>query len=116
MKHRSVYIFIYVLLIFAFAERAGAQIICGTAGIDGPVNVSAAPGGSVAVNTYFPPLNNITLNAGSNSIALDAVPPTDPYGNSFGNIPIAIGDLLLIIQMQDAQINYNNSNINNSII
>src|SRR5690606_4986873 len=33
-----------------------------------------------------------------------------PYGNSFGNIPIAIGDLLLIIQMQDAQINYNNSN------
>src|SRR5215471_3024723 len=63
---------------------------CGTPGKDGA-------GGTLSgvVNTYFP--GNRTTAAGSTSIRLNA---------SVGaNVGIASGDLLLVIQMQDASIN-----------
>jgi hypothetical protein len=31
------------------------------------------------------------------------VPKIDAYGNDFGSVPISTGDLVLIIQMQDAE-------------
>lgn len=85
-------------IVFLFPVFLHAQI-CGTSGIDGPTsNVSP-------VNTYFPiPVDNdIDIPIGSKSIRLDGVPPDDiNYGNSYGNLSIRPGDLILIIQMQDA--------------
>ncbi|MCV9930505.1 hypothetical protein OIU83_22790, partial [Flavobacterium sp. LS1R49] len=77
--------------------------VCGTPGVDGPATVSSS------INTYFPIEGNITLNAGTQSIFLAKVPPTDAYNNNFGAIQISAGDLILIIQMQDATIDYNNN-------
>lgn len=76
--------------------------ICGTPGLDGAINISQS------VNTYFPVANQ-EASSGANSIVLLAVPPKDRYENNFGSIPIKKGDMLLIIQMQDAEINYSNS-------
>jgi len=77
--------------------------VCATAGADGTTNINSS------INTYFPPVLNTTLNAGSNTVVLSAVPPADTHGNTFGTVPIKAGDLLLIIQMQDAVIDYSNS-------
>lgn len=77
--------------------------VCATSGADGTTNINGS------VNTYFPPNGNITLAAGSNNINLTGVPATDAHGNSFGTAAIKTGDLLLIIQMQDAVIDFDNS-------
>jgi len=53
----------------------------------------------------------VTLVAGAQSVALGSVPPTDAHGNNFGSVPITAGDLLLIIQMQDATIDFSNSTL-----
>ena len=47
-------------------------------------------------NTYYPGLQ-ATVDAGSTSVAIDAA--------TYGTTPISAGDVLLIIQMQGAQIN-----------
>lgn len=98
---------VITLLYLLFCCSASAQI-CGTSGIDGP-STNANP-----VNTYYPvPLNkDVTLSIGSTFIFLDPVPLDDPnYGNSYGKIGIRAGDLILIIQMQDAIINFENNNL-----
>ena len=53
------------------------------------------------VNSYFPPAASTTLAAGSNSLTLGA--------SSGAGVAIAIGDLLLIMQMQAATINSANT-------
>ncbi|MBP7515303.1 MAG: hypothetical protein KA791_12190, partial [Flavobacteriales bacterium] len=83
----------------------GQVAVCGTPGFDGPVNVAQT------INTYFPASGTITLATGSTSAALAAVPAADAFGNNFGTIPIAAGDLLLIYQVQDADIDITNSNL-----
>lgn len=90
-----------LLIAVLLFQTANAQI-CGTPGLDGPANIS------ISINTYFPPLDELVLSAGSKKISLAAVPPDDPYGNNFGTKTINPGDLLLIIQMQDASLNYTN--------
>ncbi|HEY4334455.1 MAG TPA: hypothetical protein VGM89_01120, partial [Puia sp.] len=55
-------------------------------------------------NTYYP-ANQSSLTAGSSSISLGPVPA------GYGSTPIAKGDMLLIIQMQGAQIKSDNSNL-----
>ncbi len=92
-------------LLFAFFFIISKAQVCGTSGIDGP-STNTNP-----INTYFPISGNKTLSAGQSSILLEAVPATDPHGNNYGNIGIRPGDLILIIQMQDALINFNNSNL-----
>lgn len=52
-------------------------------------------------NTYFPGQQAI-VNAGSTSVVID--------GATYGTTPISAGDVLLIIQMQGAQINATNDN------
>ncbi|WP_428328558.1 gliding motility-associated C-terminal domain-containing protein [Mucilaginibacter sp.] len=87
--------------------------VCATAGADGPTNINGS------INSYFPPSGYLTLAAGGNTISLGAIPPTDTHGNSFGTVPIKAGDLLLIMQMQDATINFSNSTLyggNNSTL
>jgi uncharacterized repeat protein (TIGR01451 family) len=70
-------------------------LICATPGRDGA-------GGTISgvVNTYFAPAAG-TLAAGATSVVLGAGTGT--------TTPIAAGDLLLFIQMQDASINSNNT-------
>jgi hypothetical protein len=51
-------------------------------------------------NTYYPG-TTASLAAGATSIALDAA----GSGTDFGTTPIAVGDIVLVIQMQGAQIN-----------
>jgi hypothetical protein len=88
--------------IFLSVNKITAQV-CGVSGFDGPTNATSV------INTYYPPLPNSSLSIGSTSVQLSEVPSTDRYGNSFGNIPISAGDLLIIIQIQDGTINTSNS-------
>jgi uncharacterized repeat protein (TIGR01451 family) len=70
--------------------------VCGNPGKDGP-------GGTLSgvVNTYHPGTGS--ANAGTTTVTVGV-------SNTFGALtPIAVGDLLLVIQMQDASINSNNS-------
>ncbi|MEN2489095.1 HYR domain-containing protein, partial [Flavobacterium sp. B11] len=92
-----------LFILFATLPIVSFAQVCGTPGVDGPVAVSSS------VNTYYPITGNITLNAGAQSILLAGVPATDQYSNNFGITPISAGDLILIIQMQDATINYTNT-------
>ncbi|HVM70462.1 MAG TPA: hypothetical protein VMT91_01800, partial [Anaerolineales bacterium] len=70
--------------------------VCGTPGSDGP-NSSL----SGVVNTYYPGVAPETVNAGATSFTLGAA-------RSGGGAAIAAGDLLLVVQMQGADINSNN--------
>ncbi|WP_159690773.1 hypothetical protein, partial [Flavobacterium sp. 9R] len=91
-------------IFFLLSQLSSFGQVCGTPGADGPILISSS------INTYFPITTNISLAAGQKTVSLGAVPPTDPYGNSFGTLQINSGDLLLIIQMQDASINATNDN------
>jgi uncharacterized repeat protein (TIGR01451 family) len=76
-------------------------LVCATPGKDG-----AAPVFSVnpsIVNAYYPPAAAGTLAAGSTSLNLGAA------AAGGAQTAIAVGDLLLIIQIQDAAINFTNT-------
>lgn len=95
--------FVALILINVTTSKEGYTQVCSTPGIDGPT-VSTPP-----INTYYPPSGNVVLSSGSTSVLLGAVPGVDPFGNSYGNIEIRPGDLLLIIQIQGASINTSNN-------
>jgi len=92
---------LFVLLNLFLVNPVFSQ--CGTPGQDGPTT------GVAPVNSYFPINTNITLSPGDTFVVVGAVPAVDVYGNSFGATLISPGDLVLIIQMQDASINYTNT-------
>ncbi|MFI5110829.1 MAG: hypothetical protein ACHP78_18560, partial [Terriglobales bacterium] len=71
-------------------------LVCATPGKDGPGGVLSG-----MVNAYYPPSGNGTLAAGSTTVTLGA--------SSGAATPIAVGDLLLIMEMQDALINATNT-------
>jgi len=73
-------------------------LVCASPGRDGA-------GGTLSgiVNAYYPPVNTGTLAAASTSVALG------PAAAGGSQTAIAAGDLLLIIQMQDAAINSTNT-------
>lgn len=77
----------------AVVTSVHAAQLCAIPGKDGP----GAPSG--VINTYYP--GNASVSAGATSIPVGA-----PSGNTAALI--AAGDLLLIIQMQDADFNYTN--------
>lgn len=78
---------------FTAIKTASAATVCSTPGKDGP----GTPSG--VVNTYFP--GSASVSPGAMSITL---------GSSSGaSTAIAAGDLLLVIQMQDADINTANT-------
>ncbi|KIB00047.1 hypothetical protein OA93_04395, partial [Flavobacterium sp. KMS] len=91
----------FFIVFLLFSTSLFSQI-CGTPGGDGPVTVSSS------INTYYPVSDNTTLSKGAQSIVLGKVPTTDKHNNVFGTIQISAGDLILIIQMQDAIIDYRN--------
>lgn len=96
---------IFIILFVQTAISSFGQI-CGTPGFDGSGNITAS------VNTYYPIAGNVTLESGlARTVTLAAVPLDDPYGNNFGNMSINAGDMLLIIQMQDATIQASDNNL-----
>jgi uncharacterized repeat protein (TIGR01451 family)/fimbrial isopeptide formation D2 family protein len=86
-------LFVCTLLV-CLAAPARAQVCVGNPGRDGP-------GGTLGgiVNTYYPGVG--TANAGATGIQLGT-----PRGAATS---VAVGDLLLVIQMQDAVINSSNN-------
>lgn len=72
---------------------ADKQLVCGIPGKDGPVNISGI------VNTYYP--GTADANIGDTTIPVGA-----PSGAA---TPIDAGDLLLVMQMQGADINSTNT-------
>lgn len=83
------------LLVIAAGARAAA--VCSNPGKDGPAASLAG-----IVNSYYP---GVSVAAGATSIPVGAL-DTSSGGSS---TPIAAGDLLLVMQMQDADINTSNS-------
>ena len=71
----------------------GVASACATPGSSGSATLTANP------NTYFPATNQ-TVAAGATSLVVDA---------AVGTTPVAAGDLLLVIQMQGADINATNT-------
>ena len=80
--------------LLAFSSPAASALLCAVPGKDG----SGTPSG--VINTYYP--GTASVSAGATSI-----PVGSPSGNT--SKPIANGDLLLVIQMQDADISYINT-------
>jgi len=76
----------------------GTPAPCANPGKDGNVTLST----TASPNTYYPSNGNQTLAAGAKSISLGQA--TGATGS-----PIAIGDLLLVIQMQGADIDNTNA-------
>ncbi|MBE9208592.1 isopeptide-forming domain-containing fimbrial protein [Nostoc sp. LEGE 06077] len=90
----------YQSLILLTQTPATAQVtpnLCATPGKDGPSSLGGI------INTYYAGATNTTVAAGSSSIPVGAI---NPNGST---TPIAAGDLLLIIQMQGADINSSNT-------
>jgi uncharacterized repeat protein (TIGR01451 family) len=71
----------------------GTASACATPGRDESPTITTTP------NTYYPAVNQL-VNAGATSVSV---------GTAVGTTPIATGDLLLIMQMQGADIDYSNS-------
>lgn len=72
---------------------AGTASACANPGTNGSATITASP------NTYFPAANQ-TVAVGATSVLVDA---------AVGSAPIATGDLLLVIQMQGADIDATNT-------
>ncbi|WP_316634170.1 gliding motility-associated C-terminal domain-containing protein [uncultured Flavobacterium sp.] len=94
---------IFIASLFLLNITLSFAQVCGTPGADGPINVSTS------INTYYPITGTLNLAKGEKTIALSAVAATDSHGNNFGGTQISSGDLVLIIQMQDAIIDYSNN-------
>src|SRR5512141_3173468 len=76
-----------------YAEKPG---VCGTPGKDGPVTTLSG-----VINSYYPGTANVT--AGATSIPGGAA-------RTGGGPAITAGDLLLVVQVQGADINSTNTN------
>ena len=103
-----------ILFFLLFWISTSNAQVCATPGFDG----SSPVGGQV--NTYYPPAANTTLAPGANTVILAAVPADVSFGGGTNTYKpfvngvqehIKPGDLLLIIQMQDATINSSNSSL-----
>lgn len=104
MKKIRYYLFLLAMLL---SQVLHAQL-CGNPGINGPEYISVPQTLTYNVNTYFPINGDLVLPGGSKSIVLGAVLPPPSRGANYGTDPVGIGDLLLIIQMQDATFNSGN--------
>ncbi|HEX8480600.1 MAG TPA: hypothetical protein VF650_01700 [Allosphingosinicella sp.] len=86
-------ILLLIILLLTMGATAALAEQCARPGANG----GGAPSG--VVNTYFPGASS--ANAGATTISLGAA--------SGASVPIAVGDMLLVIQMQGATINSNNN-------
>ena len=87
------------IALFSASFVATAQV-CGIPGGAGPTSISGI------INSYYPsPASTITVGQGSMAVPVGSI---DTSGGGSG-VAIAAGDLLLIIQMQDADISASNT-------
>ena len=93
----------YILFFLSFWFLQAVGQVCGTPGKDG-VGRKKVIGSDYFLNTYFSPSGEMELSAGSRQIRLDGIRKdlTPVF------IDVEPGDLLLIIQMQDATIHASN--------
>ncbi len=84
-----------LLAAFCLLSSSAFAQVCAVPGKDGPATITGI------VNTYFPTTGSVA--AGSTSITLAAA------SAGGAQVPIAQGDLVLVIQMQNATINSNDS-------
>jgi uncharacterized repeat protein (TIGR01451 family) len=80
-------VFVLILGIFLSFSSPVFALTCGIPGKDGVGAISAS------VNTYYPPSGSSTVSGGSTSLSL---------GTGVGPTALSVGDLLLVIQMQDS--------------
>ena len=85
------------LFCFALHSSPASALVCAVPGSSGPGSVTGI------VNSYYPGRSNSVASSGSTSIPVGTL---DGRGNGTA---IAAGDLLLVIQIQDAAINSSNS-------
>lgn len=78
-------------------SHAQITTFCATPGVDGSQNQTSI------INTYFPATSNSIAAVGATSLSISS------YNTAGANIPIASGDMLMIIQMQDTTINSSNT-------
>lgn len=88
-------IFVTTWLLVTTATTAGLAAVCSNPGLDGPASISGV------VNSYYP--GSGTVSTGSTSISASIA------GKRGAAASIAAGDLIIIMQMQDADINNTNS-------
>src|SRR5690554_4697162 len=100
-------LFLLFLSIISVNSVWSQNPVCATPGSDG-VQEFPAP-----QNSFFPGAgDDITVSSGATSFNLDPIPDPFEVGGvvyDFGNNQISKGDLLLIIQIQGATINYANT-------
>lgn len=85
--------------LFVLGEGVASAAVCTNPGKDGPANLTGI------INSYYPGVVGTTVSAGSTSIAIGSV-DTSGGGSSTAIQP---GDLILVMQMQDADIVTTNS-------
>ncbi|MSN24896.1 MAG: DUF11 domain-containing protein [Geobacter sp.] len=95
MKRKIPAIIMFVWLAFVVLPTAGFTAVCSNPGADGPASISGI------VNTYYP--GSGSASAGSMTVTVGSM---DGRGSSTG---VAAGDLVIVMQMQDASIDYTNT-------
>ncbi len=83
-------------LLAASRGAAAATAVCSNPGKDGPASLAGI------INSYYP---GGSVSAGSMSVPVSAI----DVSSGGASTPITAGDLILIVQMQDADINSSNS-------
>ncbi|HVG28882.1 MAG TPA: hypothetical protein VM864_04095 [Pyrinomonadaceae bacterium] len=99
LARRLCALLLLALFVSLSCQRAGAQTVCATPGAQGPANSPALSG---VVNTYFPGTASVAAGNSNTSIQLG----TMRAGGA--STSISIGDLLIVIQMQDGTFNSTN--------
>jgi uncharacterized repeat protein (TIGR01451 family) len=95
-KRQALWPFVLMLCFIAFGSSRATAQVCATPGKDG-----AAGSLTGIVNTYYP--GNASVSAGGTTLSVGAA--------TGATATIATGDLLLVMQMQDATINTSNSDV-----
>jgi uncharacterized repeat protein (TIGR01451 family) len=88
--------FLWFCIVLAFSSLNAQAQTCAAPGKDGPATIS---GSNVNINTYFQ--GNGNLGSGATSLVL---------GAQTGTANVSVGDKLLLVQMQGAEINTSNNN------
>lgn len=97
MKNKNHIIAFTIYLVIAFFTREGLAAVCSNPGVDGITSIGGV------VNIYYAGVNG-TVSAGSTSIPVNVAGRRGDVANQ-----IKANDLVLVMQMQDADIDSSNS-------
>lgn len=103
----KVYSFLFLILVFCLISSGVQAQVCATPGKDGVNKYRENTYYRYCINTYFSPAGEMELVRGDNQIQLEKI--RDDYNYEW--VSIEPGDLLLIIQIQDAIIHASNDTL-----